>query len=207
MLVSLVASSTSDSPASLKVFLSNSLSLSLYLTEWVWLNKLISYKEWNETYKWKYETEHHFFFFVFNLCGTMSVWESDWLTLTFFFFFPVFVFLNLAVLCSLHLTRSHAHIYIYIYLLGPVVQPQQCLCLCVISVFVFGGSVGVFVCWVGLVGRCVSVLCVHILPKFQFWNWNLEKNNLKKFWKSYNINNIGFFLFFFKGLHHPTFID
>ena len=42
------------------------------------------------------------------------------------------------------------------------------VCLCVISVFVFGGSVGVFVCWVGLVGGCVCVLCVHILPKFQF---------------------------------------
>ena len=128
-------------------------------------------------------------FFLFFWCGTMSLWESDWLTLT-FFFFPVFVFLNLAVLCSLHLTRSHActhnniYIYIFIYLfiffffLGPVVQPQQCLCcvfyvyglcavcLCVISVFVFGGSVGVFVCWVGLVGGCVCVLCVHILPKF-----------------------------------------
>ena len=83
-------------------------------------------------------------------------------------------------MCSLHLTRSHTcthnNIYIYIYIfLGPVVQPQQCLCcvlcvceLCVISVFVFGGSVGVFVCWVGLVGGCVCVLCVHILPKFQF---------------------------------------
>ena len=44
------------------------------------------------------------------------------------------------------------------------------VCLCVISVFIFGGSVGVFVCWVGLVGGCVCVLCVHILPKFQFWN-------------------------------------
>ena len=32
------------------------------------------------------------------------------------------------------------------------------MCLCVISVFVFGGSVGVFVCWVGLVGGCVCVL-------------------------------------------------
>ena len=49
------------------------------------------------------------------------------------------------------------------------------VCLCVISVFIFGGSVGVFVCWVGLVGRCVRVFCVHILPKFQFWKfqfWN-----------------------------------
>ena len=44
------------------------------------------------------------------------------------------------------------------------------VCLCVISVFIFGGSVGVFVCWVGLVGGCVCVFCVHILPKFQFWN-------------------------------------
>ena len=165
--------------------------------------------------------------FFFFWCGTVSLWESDWpiwLTLTlFFFFFPVFVFLNLAVhiLCSLHLTRSHActHNKFFFFFLGPVVQPQQCLCcvlcvcglcvvcLCVISVFVFGGSVGVFLCWVGLVGGCVCVLCVHILPKFQFWNWNLEKNNLKKIWKSYNINNIGFFCFFFKGLHHPTFID
>ena len=32
------------------------------------------------------------------------------------------------------------------------------VCLCVISVFIFGGSVGVFVCWVGLVGGCVCVL-------------------------------------------------
>ena len=47
---------------------------------------------------------------------------------------------------------------------------DKVVCLCVISVFVFGGSVGVFVCWVGLVGGCVCMLCVHILPKFQFWN-------------------------------------
>ena len=88
-----------------------------------------------------------------------------------FFFFPVFAFLNLAVLCFLHLTRSHACTHNnFFFFLGPVVQPQQCLCcvfyvyglcavcLCVISVFVFGGSVGVFVCWVGLVGGCVCVL-------------------------------------------------
>ena len=28
--------------------------------------------------------------------------------------------------------------------------------------------VGVFVCWVELVGGCVCVLCVHILPKFHY---------------------------------------
>ena len=53
---------------------------------------------------------------------------------------------------------------------------SECVvCLCVISVFIFGGSLGVFVCWVGLVGGCVCVFCVHILPKFQFWKfqfWN-----------------------------------
>ena len=113
---------------------------------------------------------------------------------------------------------THNNIYIYIYIFfwvllynhnnGCVLCSVFCVCglcvvcLCVISVFVFGGSVGVFVCWVGLVGGCVCVLCVHILPKiqfwkFQFWNWNLEKNNLKKFWKSYNINNISFFFVFF----------
>ena len=66
---------SSDSPASLKVFLSN--SLSLYITEWVWLNKLIK----NEM-KLINETQHLFFFFW---CGTVSLWESDWpilLTLT-----------------------------------------------------------------------------------------------------------------------------
>ena len=91
----------------------------------------------------------------------------------------------MAVLCSLHLTRSHActhnNIYFFWVLLYNhnnvcVVCSVLCVCglcvvcLCVISVFVFGGSVGVFVCWVGLVGGCVCVLCVHILPKFQFWN-------------------------------------
>ena len=83
-------------------------------------------------------------------------------------------------MCSLHLTRSHTctHNNIYIYIFWVllynhnnvcVVCSVLCVCgLCVISVFVFGGSVGVFVCWVGLVGGCVCVLCVHILPKFQF---------------------------------------
>ena len=126
-----------------------------------------------------------FFFIFYFLCGTVSVWEFDWLTLTFFFFFPVFVFLNLAVLCSLHLTRSHTcthnNIYIYIYFfVGSCCTTTTMFVLCVLCCVFVG-----------------CVLCVHILPKFQFWNWNLEKNNLKFFWKSYNINNIGFFFCFF----------
>ena len=36
---------------------------------------------------------------------------------------------------------------------------SECVvCLCVISVFIFGGSLGVFVCWVGLVGGSISLL-------------------------------------------------
>ena len=155
-----------------------------------------------------------FFFFFFDvelwLCENL-IGQFGWLSLFSFFFFFFFLFLsflNLAAhtLCSLA-SYTPALIIFFFFFLGPVVQPQQCLCcvlcvcglcvvcLCVISVFVFGG--------------CVCVLGVHILPKFQFWNWNLEKNNLKIFWKSYNINNINFFFlfFFFKGLHHPTFID
>ena len=153
------------------------------------------------------------FFFFFDV----ELWEPDWpIWLTFtssFFFYPVFVFLNLAVhtLCSLASYTPALVTIFFFFFLGPVVQPQQCLCVVclwvVCCVFVcykcfcfwwVSGCVCVlgWACW----WVCLCVVCSHITQV------SIQKNNLKKFWKSYNINNIGFF-FFFKGHHHPTFID
>ena len=131
-----------------------------------------------------------FFFFLMWNCESMRIWLANLANFNFFFFscFCLFKFgcPHTMLPCILHAHTLALITNFFFFFMGPVVQPQQCLCvvcLCVISVFVFGG--------------CVCVLSVHILPKFQFWNWNLEKNNLKKFWKSYNINNIGFFFVFF----------
>ena len=106
-------------------------------------------------------------------------------------------------LCSLA-SYTHALIIIFFFFfLGPVVQPQQCVLLYLsisLHLYVFLFLVGVFVCWVGLVVYCwvwtslrfrnfgwilklfteILGLEVHKLPKFQFWNWNLKKKQLKK---------------------------
>ena len=126
-----------------------------------------------------------FFFFLMWKCESVSVWEFDWADWLTFFFIN-----NLAVqwVCDMPALIT-IYIYIYIYF-GSCCTTITMFVLCVLCCM-----------FVGCV-LCVCVLCVHILPKFQFWkfqfwNWNLEKNNLNFFWKSYNINNIGFFFFVF----------
>ena len=144
--------------------------------------------------------------FFFFWCGTVGSWLANLANFNLSFFFPVFVFLNLAVhiLCSL-VSYTPALITIFFFFWGPVVQPEQCLCVVCLWVVCC-----VFVCykcfcfwWVCLcvgLGLLVGVFVCCVFTYYPSFNFGIEtwkKNNLKKFWKSYNINNIGFFFCFF----------
>ena len=194
---------------------------SLTLSQTLSLSLFISLNDWikNEMIKWNLSL----YYLISVSLSLFELWASDWLTwltLTFFFFF----FLNLVVhtLCSLA-SYTPALITNFFFFFGSCCTTTT-MCSTVseyltplISVFVFGRCVCVlgWACcilfgldffkaqklWMDFeVIHCSTwawPLELHILPKFQFWNWNLEKNNLKKFWKSYNINNIGFFFIIF----------